>query len=103
PFHYAINGGATVTTSNNPETVSVSPSSTTTYTVTSLSDANCTAQAGDMTGSATVTVNTAPTLTCPDPITQNVDPGTCSAAVTFAAQVTGTPTPVTTYSLDQTF
>lgn len=40
-----------------PATRDVSPSSTTTYTVTALSDANCTAQATDLTGSATVTVS----------------------------------------------
>jgi hypothetical protein len=44
-----------------PVTRSVSPSSTTTYTVTALTDANCAAQAGDLTGSAVVTVNPAPT------------------------------------------
>jgi hypothetical protein len=43
-----------------PATRNVSPSSTTTYTVTALTDANSTAQAGDLTGSAVVTVGTTP-------------------------------------------
>jgi hypothetical protein len=46
-------------------TRSVSPSSTTTYTVTALTDANCLAQAGDRTGSAVVTVNTIPATPSP--------------------------------------
>ena len=48
-----------------PATRNVSPSSTTTYTVTALTDANCTAQAGDLTGSAVVTVGTTPATPSP--------------------------------------
>ena len=67
-----------------PATRSVSPSSTTTYTVTAL-DANCTAQASDRTGSAVITVNTAPQITT-QPQSQNVDQG---ANVTFSVTATG--------------
>ena len=40
--------------------VSVSPTATTTYTISGLSDANCTAQSSDLSGNATVTVNARP-------------------------------------------
>src|SRR5262249_55968156 len=46
---------------SSPATRLVGPASTTTYTVTALNDANCTAQAGDLTGNATVVVNPRPT------------------------------------------
>jgi hypothetical protein len=44
-----------------PATRNVNPSATTTHTVTALTDANCTAQAEDLTGSAAITVNQPPT------------------------------------------
>ena len=69
-----------------PATRSVSPTSTTTYTVTALTDASCTAQAGDRTGSAVVSVNTAPSITS-QPQSQTV---TAGANVSFSVTATGT-------------
>jgi hypothetical protein len=69
-----------------PATRSVSPTSTTTYTVTALTDAGCTAQSGDRTGSAVVTVNAAPGITT-QPQSQTVAQG---ANVTFSVTATGT-------------
>ncbi len=43
PWSYSINGAAPVSTSNNPETIPVNPTVTTTYELTTLSDANCNA------------------------------------------------------------
>jgi len=62
PFTYSINGQSSVIATANPEIVSISPTSNTTYTVTSLNDANCVAIAGGMTGSAVVTVKPNPTI-----------------------------------------
>ena len=45
---------------SSPEIRSVSPSSNTTYTVTSISDANCT---GTSSGSAVITISSSPTVT----------------------------------------
>ena len=57
--------GIVQTTNASPATRMVSPVATTTYTVTNLTDANCTAQAGDQTGSAVVMLDlTPPTMTC---------------------------------------
>jgi hypothetical protein len=57
PWTGTLSDGTPFTTSNNPYTINVSPSSTTTYTVASLTDQNGTAVAGDLTGSAIVDVN----------------------------------------------
>jgi hypothetical protein len=84
-----------ITTS--PYTFSV-PASNKSYTVTALTDANCTAQAGDLTGSATVTVNPGcvmlttlnptPTATAPDNQTYT------SGEATSPIQLSGTPSGV---------
>lgn len=60
PWSITYSDGSTSSTINNinssPYMFTVSPASTKTYTVTALTDSKCTAQAGDRTGSATVTV-----------------------------------------------
>ena len=86
PFVYSINNSTAVTASSNPEIVSVSPSANTTYTVTSLTDANCAAQAGDMTGSAVITVNYAPSISV-QPVDQTV---TYGASASFSVSATAT-------------
>ncbi len=40
-----------------------------------------------------LTANTSPTIVCPANITQNTDPGQCTAVVTFSPTAGGTPTP----------
>lgn len=66
PFKYTLNNGIEKTATGNPEKLTVSPSSTTTYVVTSLSGSNnCTAQASDRTGAAVVTILPLPALTSP--------------------------------------
>ncbi|WP_428655472.1 LamG domain-containing protein [Runella sp.] len=54
PWTYALNGGSLQTTSNNPQSISVTPITTTTYSITSVSNVACNTGTGS--GSATVTV-----------------------------------------------
>jgi YVTN family beta-propeller protein len=56
-----LSGGTPFTGTAPTIQVSVSPTTTTTYTIATLSDANCTAQSSDLSGRATVTVNSRPT------------------------------------------
>ncbi|MBZ4035596.1 T9SS sorting signal type C domain-containing protein [Flavobacterium sp. 17A] len=59
PWNISYTYGATsgtFTTSTNPYTATVSPSTTTTYAITALSDANCSAIASGMSGNAVITV-----------------------------------------------
>jgi hypothetical protein len=84
PWTGALSDGTPFTTSNNPYSINVSPTSTTTYTVASLTDQNGTAVAADLTGSASVNVTVsqpAPTaLACYETATFNTT--TCSWDVT---------------------
>lgn len=59
------NGTATVngTATGNPYTIIVSPNTTRTYQITTLSDANCTSQAADIAGTVTVNVTPRPKST----------------------------------------
>ena len=63
PFQYSLNGAAIVTNTGYPEKITISPSATTTYQISSLSDTKCTALDADRIGTVTVNVNPLPTLT----------------------------------------
>lgn len=62
PFTYSYSDGSSTfgpfTTTNNPETILIQPGATTSYSLLSVTDANCT---GSVSGNVTVTVNELPT------------------------------------------
>lgn len=61
PWSGTLSNGASFSGATSPIAVSVSPSSNTTITIATLSDSNCSADAGDLSGSAVITVNARPT------------------------------------------
>lgn len=61
PWSGTLSGGVSFSGSTSPIVVSVNPSSTTTYTIATLSDASCNAGMADFSGAATITVNPLPT------------------------------------------
>jgi hypothetical protein len=70
PWSGTLSNGQSFSGSSSPIAVSVAPTSTTTYTVATLSDASCTAISSDLSGSALVTINpipAAPTATVVNP------------------------------------
>ncbi len=75
PWSGTLSDGSTFSGSVSPITVNVTPSVTTTYTIATLTDANCASVAGDLSGSVTVTVN--PLATTP---VVNVTQPTCAVA-----------------------
>jgi hypothetical protein len=72
-----------VTTSSDPYSIVVSPTSTTTYSITSLTDANCTAGVGGITGTPVITVN--PVVTPGISISSSADTVCAGIAVTYTA------------------
>ncbi len=77
PWSGTLSDGTPFSGSSSPITVSVNPASTTTYTITTLTDngTGCSAIAADLSGSATVTINPVPSA----PIANVVQPS-CAVA-----------------------
>lgn len=99
PFSGTLSNGATFSGAGPTFTVSVSPTTNTTYTVTALSDALCTAQAGDLTGSAVVTVNARPTASISGTTTLCAgSSATLTLTVTGSGTISGTLSDGSTFS-----
>ncbi|WP_163709912.1 carbohydrate-binding domain-containing protein [Mangrovibacterium lignilyticum] len=63
PFQYSINGGSVATNTGNPEKITLSPTATTQYAITSLRGAYCSALASELTSTVTIAVGELPSLT----------------------------------------
>ena len=98
---YTVTYNGTPHTGSSPITFNVSPTSNTTYDNLNVSVTDSHGCTSSTTGSATVTVNTAPVITsCPNNDIINTDPGVCYASKTYSAIVTGSPAPTVTYSIN---
>jgi len=85
-------GGTSIGTGNS---IIVSPGVTTNYFAKNFNNGLF----SNSCASTTITVNTAPVISCPSNITVNNTPGLCGANVSYpAATATGSPTPTITYS-----
>lgn len=80
PWSGTLSDGTPFSGSVSPITVNVNPSATTTFTIATLNDAGCAAQAANLSGSASVTVLPVPTTSA-----AGSDQSTCIASVTLAA------------------
>ncbi|UEG48924.1 hypothetical protein LK994_09770 [Ferruginibacter lapsinanis] len=80
PWSGTLSNGTAFSGSTSPLSVNVSPTTTTTYTISTLLDANCTAQAADKTGSAVITVTPLPTTANAGP-----DQNPCGTTAILAA------------------
>jgi hypothetical protein len=85
PWTFALSDGNTITTSNNPYVHNVTPTSSTTYTLTSVIG-SC--EAGTVSGSGVVTIGSCatPTVITTQPLAQTKCTG---SAVTFSVSATG--------------
>ncbi len=82
PWTVTLSDGTPVSGNTSPLTVSVSPAAATTYTVASLSDAACSAQSADLSGSAVISIAPLPT-----PANAGADQSICGSAAVLAANV----------------
>ncbi len=92
PFSGTLTGGIPFSGAGPTITVMVSPASNTTYNLLTLVDANCAALAGDLSGSAAVTVNARPTAAITGGSTTicNGQPATITLTVTGSGTLNGT-------------